>query len=181
MDENANNSCICDTGYSNGIFKKTIENNIFTIFGNISQNNNIILRYHGELIDNICYEQYENNLYIKYFFDDDQNNIIKTNLAKCTKCIGENYCTLLNLAHHSKITFSFCLKENLEKENLMSFNLNIQEDLLTSFMNKYNIEENVINSSNLPALETKQTTKFKNILQGIKDYLILIKKKLTSV
>lgn len=180
MNENVNNSCICSDSYNNGIFKKTIENNIFTIFGNICKNNNIILRYHGELIDNICYEQYENNLYIKYFFDDDKSNTACSNLAKCTKCVGENYCIFLALDNHSKITFSFCLKEELEKENLMSFNITIKEDALTNFMKKYDEEKEAAANYNLPTIESKHTINFKNILQGIKDYLVLIKKKLTS-
>lgn len=180
MNENVNNSCICGIAYTNGVFKKTIENNIFTIFGNICKNNNIILRYHGELIDNICYEQYGNNLYIKYFFDDDKSTTTSLNLAKCTKCVGENYCMLLALDNHSKITFSFCLKEDLGKENLMSFNLNIKEDILTNFINKYSEDETTAINYNLPVLENKHTINFKKILQGIKEYLLSIKKKLTS-
>lgn len=176
MNENVNNSCICTIGYDKGAFKKQVENNIFTIFGNISKNNTIVLRYHGELIDNICYEQYENNLYIKYFFDDDKNALNKVNLAKCTKCIGENYCTLIELENHNKITFSFCTAQDLEKEGLMSFNLNISEDLLSSFVNKY--EEKT--SENLPVLENKHEIKLKNIIQTIKDYFIILKRKITS-
>lgn len=176
MNKNENTACICNLGCEKGAFKKQIENNIFTIFGNITKNNSIILRYHGELIDNICYEQYENNLYIKYFFDDDKNNMFETPLAKCTKCIGENYCALIELKEYNKITFSFCLKENLEKEKLMSFNLNINDDLLTAFMNKY--DDNI--NTNLPVLESRQTITLKDILQKITGYLSIIKKKLTS-
>ncbi|MBR6689140.1 MAG: hypothetical protein IKL68_03910 [Clostridia bacterium] len=177
MNENVNNSCICTIGYEKGAFKKAIENNIFTIFGNISKNNSVVLRYHGELIDNICYEQYENNLYIKYFFNDDKNTIHKTKLAKCTKCIGENYCVLLDLKHYDKITFSFCVEQDIEKEDMMSFTLNIKEDLLSSFMERY---EDVANS-NLPAIETKHELNIKNILQTLKEYFLAIKRKITSI
>ena len=76
MNENIN-TCVCNIGFNKGALKKSIENNIFTIFGNISKYSSIVLRYHGELIDNICYEQYNNNLYIKYFFDDDANILIE--------------------------------------------------------------------------------------------------------
>ncbi len=177
MNENVNNTCICKLACDKCIIKKTIENNIFTIFGNISKNNSIVLRYHGELIDSICYEKYENNLYIKYFFDDNKAAIINQNLAKCTKCIGENYCALIDLGNHEKITFSFCTKENLEKENLMSFNLNISEDLLSAVMDKYDDELN----KNLPVIESNKEIKIKNIIQTIKDYFILLKRKITSV
>lgn len=176
MNENANNPCICDLGYDKGALKKQIENNIFTIFGNISKNNSIVLRYHGDLIDNICYEQYENNLYIKYFFDDDKTNIHTAKLAKCTKCIGENYCALIELKEHCKITFSFCLEHDLEKEDFMSFNLNIREDILSSFMNKYEEPLGINSNPNLPTIETRKDISLKNILQTIKNYFLAILK-----
>lgn len=181
MNKNVNNSCICELGYNKGAFRKTIENNIFTVFGNISKNNSIVLRYHGELIDSICYEKYENNLYIKYYFDDDKNNIFKENLAKCAKCIGENYCILIDLCNNSKITFSFCLEEDLEKDDLMSFNLNIQNDLLSSFIDKYDCDcANISSNSNLPVLKTKSDLKIKKIIQILKNYFMMIKNRITS-
>ena len=177
MNENVNTTCICNSACDKCIIKKTIENNIFTIFGNISKNNNIVLRYHGELIDSICYEKYENNLYIKYFFDDDKLNTKRQCLGKCTKCVGENYCTLIDLDTHKKITFSFCTKDNIDKEDLMSFNLTISEDLVSSIIDKYDDKPN----ENLPVVESKKELKIKNILQIIKDYFTLLKRKITSV
>lgn len=177
MNENVNTTCICNLACDKCTIKKTIENNIFTVFGNIAKNNNIVLRYHGELIDNICYEKYENNLYIKYFFDDNKTNTLHQCLAKCTKCVGENYCTLIDLGAHEKITFSFCTKDNMDKEDLMSFNLNISEDLLSLIMDKYENKPNEY----LPVVETKKEIRIKNILQIIKDYFALLKRKITSI
>ncbi len=177
MNKNANNTCICNLAFDKCAIKKTIENNIFTIYGNISKNSSIVLRYHGELIDSICYEKYENNLYIKYFFDDDKTSINYKCLAKCTKCIGENYCALIDLENHEKITFYFCSQDNITSEDLMSFNLNISENLLSSFISRY---EDRINE-NLPVVESKKELRIKSIIQTIKDYFILLKKKITSV
>ena len=177
MNENVNNSCICNLACDKCAIKKTIENNIFTIFGNVSKNSSIVLRYHGELIDSICYEKYENNLYIKYFFDDNKADTISQCLAKCTKSVGENYCVLIDLEKHEKITFSFCTKDNLEKDNLMSFNLNISEDILSLVMDKYEDDKD----KNLHVLESKKDIKIKTMLETIKDYLILLKRKITSV
>ncbi len=177
MNENENNTCICNLACDKCTIKKTIENNIFTIFGNVSKNSSIVLRYHGELIDSICYEKYENNLYIKYFFDDDKATTIYQCLAKCTKCVGENYCVLIDLGNHEKITFSFCSKDNMDKNDLMSFNLNISEDLLSLVMNRYEDKAN----ENLPVVESKKEIKIKNIIQTIKDYFASLRRKITSV
>lgn len=169
MNNNSNITCICNIGFNEGALKKVIENNIFTIFGNVSKNNTIVLRYHGELIDNICYEHYNNNLYIRYFFDDDVTNTIDLPLAKCTKSIGENYCCIIELGQHEKITFFFANDKDLRKEDieLMNFNLKINDNLLDTFIEKY---DNY--SSNLPVLENNKGITLKGIINRIKAYLV---------
>lgn len=145
MNENVKPMCICDLGYDKGVLKKTIENNIFTIYGNITKRNYIILRYHGELIDNVNFENYTNNLYISYFFDNNNQKKEKLCLAKCTKCIGENYCVLIYLDEYSKINFEFSLTSDIDtiqpEEEPMSFELNIKNNPLSDMMEKIEKEE----------------------------------------
>jgi len=147
MNENVKTPCVCELGCDKGVFKKTIENNVFTIYGNISQNSYIIIRYHGELIDNIDYENYSDNLYISYFFDENKQETRTVSLAKCTKCIGENYCALIELGEHESLTFEFnsvdAAAEHSELQEKMLFSLEIKRDLLTDVLQKYGIEENV--------------------------------------
>ena len=169
MNENVKQMCICDLGYDKGVLKKTIENNVFTIYGNITKNNYIILRYHGALIDNVSYENYLDNLYITYFFDNDSKSKETICLAKCNKCVGENYCALIYLGEHDKINFNFSLKDTLENivtynDNNMIFELNIKSDPLTDIMNKYEKEE----ASNLPIAPKDSEIRLKEMINKIK-------------
>ena len=50
----------------------------------------------------------------------------------------------------------------------MSFNLNISEDTLSNFMNKYEDKP----SANLPVLQSKKELSLKNIMQSIKEYFL---------
>ncbi len=164
MNENSNFSCICKLGYEQGAYIKAIENNIFTIYGNIATNNTIIMRYHGQLIDNICYEQYENNLFIKYFFDNNFEEIKTIALAKCTKSHGENYCGLINLENHDNITFSFFSPNQEPDEQNMTFNLPIQNNILEDFIDKYDEEKNTA----LPVVSENKLIEFLEVIDNIK-------------
>ena len=173
MNENVKVTCSCELGYDKGVLKKTIENNIFTIYGNITKNNYIILRYHGELIDNIDYENYENNLYISYFFDNNKEQTKISPLAKCNKCVGENYCALISLENYNNITFEFYQeKENHEhisdNTEISSFKLDIKNDLLTDILQKYGIEEN----TKLPVTTKANELPIIKIINSIKDLFL---------
>lgn len=181
MDNNVNSSCICELGYEKGVLKKTIENNIFTIYGNINKSNYIVLRYHGQLIDSIDHNNYKNNLYISYYFDDNINQNHVVSLAKCSKCIGENYCTLISLENYNSISFNFfMLPEGKDNSSCYteetSFTLPITENPLTNILQKYGIEDN----NNLPiTTNDKQIQiKFKKLISWIKQ-LFSIKNKET--
>ena len=143
MCENVKQPCSCDEGYDKGVLKKTIENNIFTIFGNLSWDNSIVIRYHGIL------QEKDNSLPIRCFYTFD----IKTNpqkemaLTKCTKSIGECYCLTIDLEKHSKIFFGFKDANNsVEQNGNEMFELNILKDPISDIMQRYGFEQN----KNLP-------------------------------
>lgn len=69
MCENVKTKCACDIGYDKGVLKKTLENNIFTIFGNLSQKSSIVIRYHGILTEN---NDKKFNMF--YYFDSMESN-----------------------------------------------------------------------------------------------------------
>ena len=174
MNENVKPTCICDLGYDKGVLKKTIENNVFTIYGNINKGNYIILRYHGELIDKINYENYTSNLFITYFFDNNDEKKETICLAKCNKCIGENYCALIFLNEYSKINFEFHL-ENAENhivtnDTNMIFELNITNNPLTNILEKYEMEE----QAKLPIAPKDSEIKLRNILNKINAFFTAI-------
>ena len=90
MCENVKSSCSCDVGIDKGVLKKTLENNIFTIYGNLTENNSIVLRYHGLLTDNIL--DNSTTLNIEYCFDSIENDKTSLALDKCAKSLGDCYC-----------------------------------------------------------------------------------------
>ena len=175
MDENVKHKCICELGCDKGALKKTIENNVFTIYGNITKNSYVILRYHGELIDNINHNNYQNDLYISYYFDDKPEKHILC-LAKCSKCVGESYCALIALEDYSKISFEFFQLEqdkHIIGKNETSFSLNIENNTLNDFLKKYGLEEN----ANLPVIEDKHEIQLKKIINNIKSFLLSLFRK----
>lgn len=167
MCENVKSSCSCDIGYDKGVLKKTVENNIFTIFGNLIQDNYIVIRYHGILTEN----NNSNNLYINYCYDLSGNEKKKNTLTRCSKCEGECYCAVLNLEKHTKIFFSFSDNtQNIEDNNNQMFELDIQKDPISSIMQRYGFEQN----NNLPVSQESENIKIhyiKSILENIKYFL----------
>ena len=155
--------CACDIGYDKGALKKTIENNIFTIFGNITQNSSIVIRYHGVLTDN-----HEKQFNIYYYFDTPDNTKTYIALKKCAKCSGECYCANIDLDCHSKLYFGFTDENNNIDNNVKKdFELSISPDPISNIMQRYGFEEN----PNLPICEDKTecVNKFKKILIGIQN------------
>lgn len=169
MNENVKITCVCELGCDKGAIKKTIENNVFTVYGNVTKNNCIIIKYHGELIDKIDYTNYENNLYISYYFDNNPETTHTIPLAKCIKCIGENYCSIIDLGEHNNISFKFNLTKNniIEKSEPTDFKLEIKKDLLTDILQKHGLEEN----TNLPIIQNSCGLQIKKIINSIRALL----------
>ena len=164
MCENVKSSCSCDIGYEKGVLKKTIENSIFTIFGNITQDNYIVIRYHGKLTEN----ENLSKISISYCYDISSNNNSTILLTRCSKCEGECYCAVLGLEKHTKLFFDFCDNlGNIEKNDSKMFELEIKKDPISSIMQRYGFEKNI----NLPVCEENINPKIsclKNIFENIK-------------
>lgn len=178
MNENVKIMCTCELGYDKGALKKTIENNIFTIYGNLQKNNCIVLRYHGELIDNIDYENYSNDLYISYYFDNYLELVHTVPLAKCCKCVGENYCTVIELEEHTNISFEFHLNTSFSQitphsQNNMTFKLDIKNNPLEDVLQKCELEE----TKNLPIAQNDSAIQIKKIINNIKAFFLYIFRK----
>lgn len=165
MNEFVNFECACNAGYDKGALKKTIENNIFSIFGNLNQKNSIVIRYHGQLT-----EKEDNNLTefsMFYFFDILENDKKIIRLNKCAKCAGDCYCATIDLDMYHTLNFGFeDSNGNYELNNNSLFKLNILPDPISNIMQRYGFEQN----TSLPTLEkTKDSIfTFENILNSIK-------------
>lgn len=147
MNENVKINCSCDTGFDKGAYKKTIENNIFTIFGSLYKESSIVFRYHGILTDKLSKESYNEDLFIEFFFDGNKEDTKTLPLHICTKCSGECYCACIDLEEYNEISFCFKNKEDVyDKNNENFYNLKILKNPLDDVMQKYGFEKN----KNLP-------------------------------
>lgn len=169
MNEFVNFECACNVGYDKGALKKTIENNIFSVFGNLNQKNSIVIRYHGPLTEIEDNNSTEFSMF--YYFDNLENNKKSIKLHKCTKCTGDCYCATIDLDMCHSLNFGFLDSNgNFElKNDITSFQLNILPDPISNIMQRYGFEQN----SALPALEKKSNTifSFGNIFNNIKLFL----------
>lgn len=165
MNEFVNFECACNLGYDKGALKKTIENNIFTVFGNLNQKNTIVIRYHGELTGKEKNNSTEFSLF--YFFDNLENEKKIIKLRKCTKCSGDCYCATIDLDMYHTLNFGFLDNEtNYELNNNIPFKLNILPDPISNIMQRYGFEQNTL----LPTIDKNQNNifSFENILNRIK-------------
>lgn len=155
MNEFVQFECACDLGYDKGVLKKTIENNIFTIFGNLNQKNSIVIRYHGILTENYDENLIEFNMF--YFFGNTQNDKKVVKLKKCAKCSGQCYCATIDLGMNTSLNFGFFDQyNNYEQNSDKPFKLEIAPDPISNLMQKYGFEQNV----NLPVIEKEQDNSF---------------------
>lgn len=178
MNEFVKFECACDAGYDKGALKKTIENNIFTIFGNLNQKNSIVIRYHGVLTENDDNDSTEFNMF--YFFDNTENDKKIIKLQKCTKCTGDCYCATIDLDMNHSLNFGFFDNNNkYELNGNNAFTLEISPDPISNLMQRYGFEQN----TNLPTCEQDKDKifVFKNILNSIKDLFSNLFKKTSSI
>lgn len=178
MNEFVKFECACDQGYDKGALKKTIENNIFTVFGNLNQKNSIVIRYHGQLTENDGENSTSFNMF--YFFDGLENDKKIIKLQKCTKCIGDCYCATIDLDINHSLNFGFFDENNnYELNGNDAFKLEIAPDPISNIMQRYGFEQN----ANLPTCEENKDKifVFENILNVIKDFFSNLFKKTHSV
>ncbi len=142
MNEFVKLECACDAGYDKGAVKKTLENNIFSIFGNLNQKSTIIVRYHGMLTEHSCDENRKFNIY--YYFDNDLNTKKIVELKKCCKCIGDCYCASINLDMNHLLNFGFFDdNNNYEIVGDKDFELTITPEPISALMQRYGFEDNI--------------------------------------
>ena len=166
MNECVKFGCACDAGYDKGALKKTIENNIFTIFGNLNQKNSIVIRYHGELTE--ISDKYSTEFNMFYYFDKAKTDKKIIKLQKCNKCSGDCYCATIDLEKNNSLNFGFFdNNNNFELNgNNEDFKLEIAPDPIANIMQRYGFEQN----TNLPTCEENKDKifAFKKLLTNIK-------------
>ena len=178
MNEFVKFECACDLGYDKGALKKTIENNIFTIFGNLNQKNSIVIRYHGCLTENDSNNSTAFNMF--YYFDGSENDKKIIQLKKCTKCVGDCYCATIDLDMNHFLHFGFFDKNNnYELNNETTFKLEIAPDPIANIMQRYGFEQN----TSLPTYEpsSDKIFAFRNVLTAITEFFSRMFKKQHSV
>lgn len=151
MNENAVEKCSCDIGIENGAISKFFEFDNFTIFGNLSKNSSIVIRYNGTLC-NKKKDGITHPILIYYVFDNDWTNKNDVFMTKCYHH-ADTFCVNIDLEQHNSITFGFYNSiGEFDKNYAESYNLKISEDKIDDIMKRYNLED----STNLP-IAPKQT------------------------
>ena len=165
MNEFVNFECACNIGYDKGALKKTIENNIFSIFGNLNQKKSIVIRYHGKLTDIEDNNSTEFSMF--YFFDNLESDKKTVKLHKYSKCPGECYCATIDLDMYHTLNFGFLdNNENYELNGNIPFKLDILPDPISNIMQRYGFEQN----TSLPTVPHKKDNifTFESIFNSIK-------------
>lgn len=133
-------------------------------FGNLNQNNSIVIRYHGALTENDAIDSTEFSMF--YYFDKAENDKKNIKLQRCTKCIGDCYCATIDLGINHSLNFGFFdSNNNYELNANKAFQIEITPDPITNIMQRYGFEEN----TNLPTCEPTEDKVFK--LQNILDLI----------
>lgn len=138
--------CTCEEGCNKGVFKKTIENEKFSIFGNLNKNNCIILRYYGKLTKSTEEIELEDNteLYMYYTFDNNWQDKKHIQMGKCLIGRNNDFCIHIDLENHDLISFGFYDNKGKFdlKEDSLTYSFTISNDIISDIMKRYGFEAN---------------------------------------
>ena len=163
MNENVKIACACEEGYDKGALKMTLENEIFSIFGNLTKESTILIRYHGKLMT--ANDGKERKMFLYYVLDNDWASKVTIGLQKCLKCSNNCYCATIPLGNHNKLSFGFCDDVgNFELNDNHAFEFNISKDPILDFMQRYGFEQN----KELPTVLPQNTSFYSNLFNNIK-------------
>lgn len=138
--------CTCEEGCNKGAFKKNVEDEKFTIFGNLNKNNCMILRYHGELVkpnEDADLEK-PKEIYMYYTFDNNWQDKHHVQMSKCLIGRNHEFCINIDLEQHSLISFGFYNNYGKFdiKDDSTTYCFNIGNDIISDIMKRYGLEDN---------------------------------------
>lgn len=171
FDENPKRICYCNDAIKEGIYTKAIENESFSIYGNLIQGKNILINYNGNLTKNYTSENKIPNLYLYYCFDNDWENKKIINMSVCKQKNALSYCFIINLpTDHTNINIAFTNDNNEWDTDIKgSYYIKMYPDIEKEILKRYGLDSTppTIISDNLPA-------SCKSLIEKVKEKVVTI-------
>lgn len=183
FEENKQRICCCNEAVKKGIYAKSLENDNFSIYGNLMHGRSVLLNYHGKLIKNNDITNDEKskapNIYLYYCFDNNWNDKKIVNMNVCNKNSKLSYCAIIDIPESENINIAFtddC--DNWDVTEKGTYCLKLYHDVEKAILKRYNLDGTppAIISENLPI---KPINIFKKLKEKTYAFFAIIKTKLT--
>lgn len=185
FEENKQRMCCCNEAVKKGIYTKSLENDNFSIYGNLMHGRSILLNYHGKLIQNNDITNDDKlkapNIYLYYCFDNNWNDKKIVNMNVCNKNSKLSYCTIIDVPENENINIAFT--NDADKWDVTekgTYYLKIYPDIEKAILRRYNLDgaPPIIISENLPA---KPMSLFKKIKERTYTFFTTLKARLSVI
>lgn len=185
FEENKERFCCCSEAAKKGIYVKSLENDNFSIYGNLMHNRSILLNYHGKLINSFNKLDYNKskipNIYLYYCFDNNWNDKKIINMNVCNSNTYElSYCTIIDIPENENINIAFTNdNDEWDVTEKGTYYLRIYPDVEKAILRRYNLDgvPPVVLSDTLPA---KSLSFLKNLKEKAYSFFSIIKIKFFS-
>jgi len=185
FEENKQRICCCNDAIKKGIYTKSLENNNFSIYGNLMHGKSILLNYHGKLIKNndIVYDDKSKipNVYLYYCFDNNWNDKKIVNMNVCNKNGKLSYCSIIDIPENENINIAFTNdSDEWDTDEKGTYYIKLCPDVEKAILKRYNLDFTppTIVSDNLPSMPISL---FERIKGKVSNLLTIIKTKLTVI
>ena len=182
FEENKQRNCCCNDAVKKGIYTKSLENDNFSIYGNLMHGRSILLNYHGKLIKNndITTDDKSKapNIYLYYCFDNNWNDKKIVNMNVCNKNSNLNYCAIIDIPENENINIAFTNDDDdWDVTEKGTYYLKIYPDIEKIILRRYNLDAAppVIISENLPV---KPINFFKKLKEKTYTFFTILKENL---
>lgn len=140
FDENKDRACVCELSTNEGILFKSFENSSFSIFGTLTKEKKILLKYTGKLVPESVEEQCKSpNIYLYYCFD---NNWEEKKIVNMSICHNKStYCYSISIPQCEYLNVVFTTNdEKWDTDETSSYNLKTHSDMEKSIIQRYGLD-----------------------------------------
>lgn len=185
FDENKQRICCCTEAVKKGIYEKSLNNDNFSIYGNLMHGKSVLINYHGKLIKNNDITNDDKskapNIYLYYCFDNNWKERKIMNMNVCNKGNEISYCSIIDIPENENINIAFTNdNEEWDTTEKGTYYLKIYPDVEKAILKRYNLDAvpPVIISENLPTMPINFFKKLKEksytFFTALKSKLMLI-------
>ncbi|MDD2627504.1 MAG: hypothetical protein PHD20_01285 [Clostridia bacterium] len=140
FDENKDRTCVCELSTNEGILFKSFENSSFSIFGTLTKDKKVLLKYSGKLTsDDIIEKSKTPNIYLYYCFDNkwEDRNIV--NMSICNN--KTTYCSSISIPECEYLNVVFTTDDNKwDTDETSAYNLKVYSDMEKAIIQRYGLD-----------------------------------------